>query len=209
MRGLDVYRILLMHECQDIRLYVPPAPNDCGLAAGGLWTISPPPKQQPLQYLGFRLWDEDMPPRVQAECESGLIYTCFISNKFPCSLNTLGVAWFSRFRSCLQQPWHCEFPKRFTFFVSPTFCLLLGLPWLFCFLRFFRFLRGSSAWPLRAAPCASAPWAAWTSWRSCLQGAWLGSVSTPTTADPSWPWCGAARPRKANGAPNAGGHLSF
>ncbi|CAK9067242.1 Nodulation protein NolO [Durusdinium trenchii] len=41
------------------RLHVPAAPNDCGLSVGGLWAHIPPPVQQPLPYLGFRLWDED------------------------------------------------------------------------------------------------------------------------------------------------------
>lgn len=37
-------------------IHVPVAPNDCGLAVGGLWSITPPLRSpQPLQYLGFRL----------------------------------------------------------------------------------------------------------------------------------------------------------
>ena len=42
-------------------VWVPPGPNDAGLAVGGLWAVQPPPQsnvRQPLQYLGFRLWDE-------------------------------------------------------------------------------------------------------------------------------------------------------
>ena len=38
---------------------MPPAPNDAGLAVGAVWSIYPPTRQQPLQYLGFRLWDMD------------------------------------------------------------------------------------------------------------------------------------------------------
>lgn len=40
------------------RVYVPPAPNDCGLSLGALWAVMPPREPQHLQYLGFRLWDE-------------------------------------------------------------------------------------------------------------------------------------------------------
>ncbi|CAE7214452.1 nolO [Symbiodinium sp. CCMP2592] len=41
-------------------VYVPPAPNDAGLAVGAIWAIAPPTgARQPLQYLGFRLWDID------------------------------------------------------------------------------------------------------------------------------------------------------
>jgi len=40
-------------------LYVAPAPNDGGLALGGIWAVAPPFVRQPLQYLGFRLWDLD------------------------------------------------------------------------------------------------------------------------------------------------------
>ena len=41
---------------QDV--YVPPAPNDSGLTVGAIWAITPPTgPRQPLQYLGFRLWD--------------------------------------------------------------------------------------------------------------------------------------------------------
>lgn len=39
-------------------LYVPPAPNDSGLAVGGLWAVDPPLVPQKLQYLGFHLWDK-------------------------------------------------------------------------------------------------------------------------------------------------------
>ncbi|CAK8991133.1 Nodulation protein NolNO [Durusdinium trenchii] len=38
-------------------VYVPPAPNDAGLAIGAVWSLFPPTVQQPLQYLGFRLFD--------------------------------------------------------------------------------------------------------------------------------------------------------
>ena len=38
-------------------VYVPSAPNDSGLAVGAVWSLFPPMVQQPLQYLGFRLFD--------------------------------------------------------------------------------------------------------------------------------------------------------
>ena len=34
-------------------VYVPPAPNDAGLAVGAVYSLFPPTVQQPLQYLGF------------------------------------------------------------------------------------------------------------------------------------------------------------
>eukprot|EP00438_Fugacium_kawagutii_P005584 Skav228730 [mRNA] locus=scaffold1830:521191:522732:- [translate_table: standard] len=41
---------------QDV--YVPPSPGDSGLSVGAIWSVFPPTVRQPLQYLGFRLWDE-------------------------------------------------------------------------------------------------------------------------------------------------------
>ncbi|CAE7206645.1 nolO [Symbiodinium pilosum] len=42
-------------------VYVPPAPNDSGLTVGAVWAVTPPTgPRQPLQYLGFRLWDLDI-----------------------------------------------------------------------------------------------------------------------------------------------------
>merc|ERR1712107_505561 len=38
-------------------VFVPPGPGDDGLAVGALWAVDPPRGPQPLQYLGFRLWD--------------------------------------------------------------------------------------------------------------------------------------------------------
>jgi len=52
---------------RDLRLWVPPSPNDGGLSVGGLWAAAPPLAQQPLQYLGFRLWDEDILEAAAAE----------------------------------------------------------------------------------------------------------------------------------------------
>jgi len=37
--------------------FVPPAPNDCGLTVGALYSVTPPRVRQPLQYIGFELWD--------------------------------------------------------------------------------------------------------------------------------------------------------
>jgi len=39
-------------------LFVPSAPGDHGLTVGALWAATPPAARQPLQYLGFRLFDE-------------------------------------------------------------------------------------------------------------------------------------------------------
>lgn len=44
-------------------VYVPPAPNDSGLSLGATWSVAPPKVRQPLQYLGFPLWDEATLPR--------------------------------------------------------------------------------------------------------------------------------------------------
>eukprot|EP00438_Fugacium_kawagutii_P002062 Skav212343 [mRNA] locus=scaffold1488:238591:240732:+ [translate_table: standard] len=40
-------------------LFVPPGSNDGGIVVGSLWSVMPPLSPQPLQYLGFRLFDED------------------------------------------------------------------------------------------------------------------------------------------------------
>jgi carbamoyltransferase len=46
-------------------IHVPAAPSDCGLSVGALWKVIPPLVRQPLQYLGFRLWDlEDLEPQA-------------------------------------------------------------------------------------------------------------------------------------------------
>ncbi|CAJ1409331.1 unnamed protein product [Effrenium voratum] len=90
--ALNVLANQKIHDLEDIRLYVPPAPNDCGLAAGGLWTISPPPKQQPLQYLGFRLWDEDMLERV-AFARRAVRLSALGGVDFLAELLAGGVAW--------------------------------------------------------------------------------------------------------------------
>ena len=47
-------------------VYVPPAPNDAGLAVGALWSVDAPHVRQPLQYSGFRLWDEHILDNVDA-----------------------------------------------------------------------------------------------------------------------------------------------
>ncbi|CAE7694906.1 nodU [Symbiodinium pilosum] len=38
-------------------LHITAAPNDSGLSVGGSWAIVPPSSWQPLQYVGFHLWD--------------------------------------------------------------------------------------------------------------------------------------------------------
>lgn len=51
------------HHRTDFRplgVYVPPAPNDAGLAVGGVWAVQPPRMVQQLQYLGFPLFDEEI-----------------------------------------------------------------------------------------------------------------------------------------------------
>eukprot|EP00438_Fugacium_kawagutii_P012853 Skav225691 [mRNA] locus=scaffold2526:93059:94541:- [translate_table: standard] len=40
-------------------VYVPPGPGDSGLAIGAVWSVFPPTVHQPLQYLGFRLFDKE------------------------------------------------------------------------------------------------------------------------------------------------------
>eukprot|EP00438_Fugacium_kawagutii_P023135 Skav208792 [mRNA] locus=scaffold931:433694:435232:- [translate_table: standard] len=40
-------------------VYVPPSPGDSGLSVGAIWSVFPPTVRQPLQYLGFRLFDEE------------------------------------------------------------------------------------------------------------------------------------------------------
>ncbi|CAE7949189.1 unnamed protein product, partial [Symbiodinium sp. KB8] len=46
-------------EYKDVGVYIPPAPSDCGVAVGGMYSVTPPVLPQKLQYLGFRLWDEE------------------------------------------------------------------------------------------------------------------------------------------------------
>eukprot|EP00439_Symbiodinium_sp_Y106_P038770 s2117_g4.t1 len=46
-------------EYNDVGVYIPPAPSDCGVAVGGMYSVTPPAHPQKLQYLGFRLWDEE------------------------------------------------------------------------------------------------------------------------------------------------------
>ena len=43
-------------------VYVAPAPNDAGLAVGGVWAVQPPRIPQALQYLGLPLFDEEILP---------------------------------------------------------------------------------------------------------------------------------------------------
>ncbi|CAE7353712.1 tobZ [Symbiodinium necroappetens] len=43
-------------------LHVTAAPNDSGVTVGGSWAIVPPNQWQPLQYIGFHLWDTPFLP---------------------------------------------------------------------------------------------------------------------------------------------------
>ena len=47
-------------------VYVAPAPNDAGLAVGGVWAVQPPRVPQALQYLGLPLFDAEILP-MEAE----------------------------------------------------------------------------------------------------------------------------------------------
>ncbi|CAK9050006.1 unnamed protein product [Durusdinium trenchii] len=53
-----IYDTFTADTAAPLGFYVPPVPNDSGLSLGALWSIAPPRVRQPLQYLGFPLWDE-------------------------------------------------------------------------------------------------------------------------------------------------------
>ena len=55
----DVFRHETSGNQVGLGFYVPPAPNDGGLTVGGLWSATPPRVRQPLQYMGFELFDID------------------------------------------------------------------------------------------------------------------------------------------------------
>ncbi|CAL1155893.1 unnamed protein product [Cladocopium goreaui] len=64
--GLNVLANQLIHDTILVNssdgpmgIYVPAAPNDSGLSVGGAWALVQPPRNQVLQYAGFRLWDEE------------------------------------------------------------------------------------------------------------------------------------------------------
>lgn len=60
--GLNVLANQRIHDLASmwtLDVHVPPAPNDSGLSLGAVWSVSAPKVRQPLQYLGFPLWDED------------------------------------------------------------------------------------------------------------------------------------------------------
>lgn len=71
--ALNVLTNQLIHDAlakseHQTGVHVPVAPNDCGLAVGGLWAITPPRRSpQGLQYLGFRPWDVKDLERLAAE----------------------------------------------------------------------------------------------------------------------------------------------
>ncbi|OLP99604.1 Nodulation protein U [Symbiodinium microadriaticum] len=61
-RGAAVSKTIVEVLPSNLRVkdfHVPPAPNDSGLSAAGLWSIASPQQHQQLQYLGFGLWDEE------------------------------------------------------------------------------------------------------------------------------------------------------
>lgn len=58
--ALNVILNQLVRETFKVEVYVPPAPSDAGLVVGGLWSVAPPKVHHPLEYLGFRLWDEEI-----------------------------------------------------------------------------------------------------------------------------------------------------
>ena len=56
--GLNVRANQRVFDELDAAVYVAPAPNDAGLAAGAAWKVTPPPRRPARpQHLGFGLWD--------------------------------------------------------------------------------------------------------------------------------------------------------
>ncbi len=51
--ALNVQANEFIQESLGVEIFVPPSPNDCGLSIGGLFSVSPPKRRHPLQYLGF------------------------------------------------------------------------------------------------------------------------------------------------------------
>lgn len=49
----------IQKQYPELPVYVPAAPSDCGLAVGAAWHVHRPPAREPLQYMGFDLWDAD------------------------------------------------------------------------------------------------------------------------------------------------------
>jgi len=75
-------------------VYMPPAPNDEGLSVGGLFAIDPPSAPQALQYLGFRLWDEEvLEQEVHARKAQSLESLGGV--EFLADLLSGGAAWFA------------------------------------------------------------------------------------------------------------------
>ena len=79
---------------QDV--YVPPAPNDSGLTVGAIWAVTPPTgPRQPLQYLGFPLWDvEDL--QDEAEARGALRLSQLGGVEYLAELLAGGPAWAAR-----------------------------------------------------------------------------------------------------------------
>lgn len=49
----------IQEEFSALPVYVPAAPSDCGLAVGAAWHVQAPSTREPLQYMGFDLWDAE------------------------------------------------------------------------------------------------------------------------------------------------------
>jgi len=55
--ALNVQANQFIEDNLGLQIFVPSAPNDCGLSVGGVFSLTPPVRRQAMQYLGFRLWD--------------------------------------------------------------------------------------------------------------------------------------------------------
>lgn len=84
-------------------IYVPPAPNDAGIGIGALWAVQPPRVRQQLQYLGFRLWDEDLlEPEARRRGASQLSQLGGIS--YLAELLSGGPAWMQVSKNSSRKP---------------------------------------------------------------------------------------------------------
>eukprot|EP00438_Fugacium_kawagutii_P034372 Skav204877 [mRNA] locus=scaffold2602:44188:45960:+ [translate_table: standard] len=71
--ALNVVANQYIQDTLGMEVFVPSAPNDCGLSLGGLFSVAPPVQRQPMQYLGLRLWDlEDLHREAQLRQASKL-----------------------------------------------------------------------------------------------------------------------------------------
>lgn len=65
--ALNVKTNEVIQRMFNIKIHIPPAPNDCGISVGAAWWIHPPVWHQPIQYIGLKPWDLDELPRHVAE----------------------------------------------------------------------------------------------------------------------------------------------